>query len=196
MRQNRIVLLLPLTVMVFLFIFGYLTINQAQSITNEELNEHIEFQLEVTTNENIPHALGRWNWLDFPEDGMLGHGIIEFIILNENMKPIEFTERLGFLQLLQSSDVIFAVEDSFFTQEGIALTFENDIDENTMFGPKGLAILDLTELDERAVFLEVKYYHTWDEQQYTPIEGEEVIESLEAQGIYQYWVIERSMRLP
>ncbi|MFA9559389.1 hypothetical protein ACERII_18935 [Evansella sp. AB-rgal1] len=197
MKQNLLVLLLPFSVMLGLFLFGYYTINQSHSVLNEELDSHtlLEIDTELDSMNNLI-ATVKWQWEDFPTDGIVGEDILEFILLNESMEPIEIFSNEGVLTLYQSSDVVYETGEAYKTNEGIAFNFPNTIKDNVMLGPKGEAFIILENISERAVFIEVKYYHTWEEfSKYSP--GNSIVDSLKEQGLDNYfWILERSIRLP
>ncbi|MDQ0254422.1 hypothetical protein J2S74_001797 [Evansella vedderi] len=193
MKQNRIVILLPLSVMIGLFLFGFYIINQSSSVTNEELVNHLQMEIElIQEDENIPSLQTNWVWSDFPSDGIAGDDIIEFIFLNDSMEVIPFFHVDGLLQLEQSNEVIYEENNFYRTDEGIAFRFPNKVEDNQIYGPRGNAVLYFQEIEENVAYIEVKYYHTWEVWGMELENGKGINEILNNSGFKEYWVASRS----
>ncbi len=80
MKGNVIVLLLPVSVMVGLFIFGYVSLSQTEATSNEDLRNDISISEEMMGHETLQI---QWQWGNFPEDGIRGDDFIEIRLADE-----------------------------------------------------------------------------------------------------------------
>ena len=195
MNQNKIVLLLPLTVMVGLFIIGYLSLSQSQSVTNEELNRFITFEIEANSENEDSKVYINWQWMDYPSDGLLGNDYIEIVLLNEDREPVDFILTNSQLKLFQSEEIIYENEILHQSKDGFIFTFPNKVEENLLYGPYGELNFILSEQAEETKYIEARYYHTWEGLHTSLTEGENISEWLDDAGTGEYWVIQRTERL-
>ncbi|MCD8508744.1 MAG: hypothetical protein LRY73_01820 [Bacillus sp. (in: Bacteria)] len=193
MRQNLIVILLPLAVMLGLFSVGFYIINQSSAVTNEDLVNHIQMELDIQLEEGVGYQVDVvWSWNDFPNDGLMGDDFIEIVLLNDSMEPIKVADSIGSLYLKQGNDIIFETSHIVVSDEGIAFQFPNKSEDNLLFGPKGEVNVNFPLQEEAIAYIEVKYYHTWKEWD-SQLKAYEALENqLQMHVIEDYWIASRS----
>ncbi|MBU9724206.1 MULTISPECIES: hypothetical protein [Bacillaceae] len=196
MKQNVIVFLIPLSVMILLFAFGFYTINQTPVITNEELESHVLLDLEAeAVNEGVEIDL-TWRWTDVPEDNIVGNDFMEIIVYTEEMTPIQEVDwETGKLTLTQSGNPIYDTEDKVLTESGVAFTFPSKVEEEAIFGASGNITMFLQELDQSAAHVGVRYYHTWFDTPFDLAAGDDISAVIDDYG-EAYWMIQRTIPLP
>lgn len=194
MRQNLIVILLPLVVMLGLFAVGFFMINQSSVVTNEDLVSHLQMEIDLQPEEEETgyYVDVFWSWSDFPSDGLRGDDLIEIVMLNDSMEPVQGVDSVGSLYLMQGNNIIYETSDNVFSDEGIVFQFPNKSENNLLFGPKGELMLKIPLQEEAIAYIEVKYYHTWEEWD-TQLETNEAVENLfQRLSVDNYWIASRS----
>ncbi|SER68368.1 hypothetical protein [Salipaludibacillus aurantiacus] len=180
MKENKIVLLLPFSVMVGLFIFGYLSLGGTETISNENLKNAVSVHMEKVAEDTVKVD---WQWNDFPEDGLHGNDYIELVYEDGNNEVIHSETTL-----FQGDAPVYEGEEWFFSAEGAVAVFPNEMQDNRMLGPAGTVTFQLSEPVTDAVV--VRYYHTWTEHQLTGEETSRLKDRFEEEQIQSYWVVE------
>ncbi|WP_078597160.1 hypothetical protein [Evansella clarkii] len=195
MRGNKIVLFVPLTVMIGLFIMGYMTLNQAEQVTNEELLNFVQLAAETENNNGETELRVNWQWGDFPSDGLRGAGFIEITPVDDAGEPVDFEIMDSRLLLTQSAEIIYERDQFEQGDEGIFVQFPNRADENIYYGPLGEVTITFSDFSSTAEYIEVSYYHTWEDSDITGQKGVSVRDILN-EGSGKYWELQRLERLP
>ncbi|WP_078577040.1 hypothetical protein [Salipaludibacillus agaradhaerens] len=182
---NKVVLLLPIGVMLGLFIFGYASLSGTEEVTNEELQETIILQTEQLDDS---HVNIKWQWGDFPKDGLAGMDYIELLIIDASGNEKASAVSGGMLQLTQGDDTLYHSDEVKKTSNGAVMSLPNDMSDEAILGPSGEATFRLAEPLEEEDTVAINYYHTWVEHR-LPLSQEVTLnEVLEKQISQYYWV--------
>ncbi|MFB4164765.1 hypothetical protein ACE1TI_13280 [Alteribacillus sp. JSM 102045] len=158
---NKLVVILPLILMVFLFAGGSFYINQAEVINNEELDEQINWETSLSSTGEASILEASWNWNVTPDDGMEGEDYIGVTFIDENgeMMPAEIIEEYELTLTLKDQEI---EEDGITADNGIIFSFPNSIEENETLGDKGSLRVETSgeAVPVRAV---ISHLHTWEE---------------------------------
>ncbi|SDY54608.1 hypothetical protein SAMN05421736_102229 [Evansella caseinilytica] len=195
MKQNKIVLLLPLTVMACLFAFGFYMIQQAEKVTNAELDKYVQLNIDLPETDVLEVS---WDWGDLPEDGLTGVGIVELTLMNGDNQPVPIAHQAAQLDLYQAANVIYSTVESETADSGVFLSFPNKIEDNTLYGPSGRLTVELDDNVGEWTTVLARYYHVWDSDVDMLVLTSEktVADQLASLDIEQYWLIQRSTVLP
>ncbi|TMW73789.1 hypothetical protein [Alteribacter natronophilus] len=160
--RNKMVIFLPLSVMIGLFVFGWLTVMQTEEVTNEQLESHTELSIEYDMPENQVH--GSWNWEAMPSDGIAGDDYIEVVLLDEEGNVLPGAALDGVVELGQSDEILHTAEAVGSTDDGLLFEFPNRSEDNLTYGNRGTVTVDV---DEQADIheAEIRYAHTWVEHE-------------------------------
>ncbi|WP_240378118.1 hypothetical protein [Bacillus piscicola] len=160
---NKLVVILPVVLMLLLFAGGSLYINKAQVVTNEKLNEQIEWDTSFEAAESGAQLEGTWEWKVMPEDGVQGLDYIGVTLLDKNGAPLP-RETLKSYKLVVETKEGKKEAESEIVDNGILFSFLTEMEEYDVVGSKGSFTVetDTDIIPERAV---VSYLHTWEEHQ-------------------------------
>ncbi|PSL42336.1 hypothetical protein B0H94_11640 [Salsuginibacillus halophilus] len=159
--NNKLVVLLPLLLMVILFAGGWFYIQQADTITNEDLSNHV--QLEVEKTETSPYVVeAEWSWSETPEDGLAGDDYIGVSLKDEEGEPLsgEVLEQAE-LTLDHAGETVYETEGEVL-DTGIIFSFPNATEENEVYGSSGKMTVTTEEETTETV---ISYLHTWAEHE-------------------------------
>ncbi|MCR6110458.1 hypothetical protein HXA35_08970 [Bacillus sp. A301a_S52] len=182
---NKIVLLLPIGVMLGLFIFGYVSLSGTEGVTNEELQETLILQAEQVDDS---HVNIKWQWGNFPKDGLAGTDYIELFIIDASGNEKSSEVSGGMLQLTQGGDTLYQNDEVKKTFNGAVMSLPNDTSDEAILGPTGEATFRLTEPLEEGETVAIRYYHTWVEHQLSLSQEVTLNEALEKEISQYYWV--------
>ncbi|RSL30938.1 hypothetical protein D7Z54_23525 [Salibacterium salarium] len=159
---NKLVLILPLFLMVFLFVGGAIYVNQAEEISNENLSEEVEWEKSFSENESGSTLEASWNWGIMPDDGMQGTDYIGVTLLDANGDPISGEEIKTYELTLHQNDEADIIEEGQVVENGILFSFPNEMQENQTIGDSGSLHVSHNgdNLPEQAV---ISYLHTWED---------------------------------
>ncbi|WP_156816990.1 hypothetical protein [Salsuginibacillus kocurii] len=154
---NKLVVILPIFLMAFMFFGGWFYLQQSDVISNEDLYEHVE--LEAQLEENSTQQLDvSWEWRETPEEGLVGEDYIGISVIDEDEQPLLSEEiEEASLQLFDGEDVIYETEGEE-VENGIIFSFPNELEENVTYGNEGHINMTITGSAESA---SVSYLHTW-----------------------------------
>jgi len=181
MKGNAIVLLLPASVMIGLFIFGYISLSQTETISNQDLIHSIAITEEVIDEQTLQI---QWQWGDFPEDGIEGDDFIEIIL------PAELQDqKLNVaISLSQGEKIVYKNDFFVVSDDRLTIAFPNEVQDEKILGPSGEVIVYFSEpiLDDWQG--QVRYYHTWNDHDIKIDSGIDIEEKLLNEFIQSYWV--------
>ncbi|PYZ98617.1 hypothetical protein CR205_08565 [Alteribacter lacisalsi] len=190
--RNKLVIFLPLTVMIGLFVFGYLSVIQTEEVNNEQLDSHTELTIDLKGDEGTVSA--SWNWDAMPSDGIAGDDYIEIVLFDENEKVLPDAGTEGILELGQRDDVIYTVEETVQTEDGLMMVFPNRTEDNVTYGNRGSLVISFDPGAE-VHGAEVRYAHTWVEHE--AFTGEGLTEDrIDFTPDIPHWVLRRSTISP
>ncbi|WP_078552847.1 hypothetical protein [Bacillus alkalicellulosilyticus] len=192
LNGNKIVIILPLLVVAFLFLGGYHYIQQINTVTNEDLSQFVDVQPEIDSTGDNYSATFTWEWQEMPIEGLEGTDYIGFSFLDSEGNVIaEEIDVNGKLELLRGDQVIFESTGTI-VERGIIFPFPNEVVEHESFGNKGQAVISFSQ-DISASQVVISYLHTWVEHQWQS-EDPRFIEGMS--DTFPHWVIERFVDIP
>ncbi|GAE30748.1 hypothetical protein [Halalkalibacter hemicellulosilyticus] len=188
LNSNKTVLILPILLMVIMFVGGYYFLNGVESITNEQLEDHIDFDIEYTAQETSIVINGEWNWNVMPSEGLYGNDYIGVSVSNDQLN---YTNAI--LELTYGDQVIEQIE-GVDVENGIIFVFPNELVEQVSYGNSGRFQIELEHNEIVDKELNVHYLHTW--TNHVPMDLEDAAfesptfgEALEV----PYWMISRKV---
>lgn len=189
---NRLVLILPLTLMVVMFIGGYYYINSSTSITNEQLQDEIEFTVETIEVEDGVRVRGTWDWKVMPSDGLEGDDYIGVAVIDPNTgearSDVEFTEAT--VQLMYAGKTHKEITGNV-VENGVIFTFPNKTIDHTSLGNIGQMKVNIEGNDITSQTVRVQMLHTWTDHA-SLIEDDATFAKPNFQGEdVPYWLISR-----
>ncbi|MBB5173118.1 hypothetical protein [Texcoconibacillus texcoconensis] len=189
MAANRIVLLLPLIVMIGLFVFGYMSIQQLDEVTNEQLQDHTEFDVTGNNDGNETTVNVRWQWDRLPEDGVAGDDfmIIQFYDEAENLLESGAIADVS-LQLTHSDEVLYETSDIAYEAGGYVVSFQNEQSQHETLGSQGEWQLVVEHADQSPDHVQLTYWHTWNHHS---VSKGELLEDSSSINNIDHWVVER-----
>ncbi|PRO66681.1 hypothetical protein [Alkalicoccus urumqiensis] len=167
MRGNWLVVLLPLAVMAGLFAAGYFTLGGGDGMTNAQLQDNMQI--------DVADSSVSWQWGAFPEDGVAGPDIVEFVTSDEVDVSAELT---------QAGEVIASEDGVVETEDGTAVWFQTFEEEGRTTGASGTAFFEGSGVES------VRYYHTWANIDMELMESSSVEQVLSDRLPGQYWMVE------
>ncbi|WP_017728300.1 hypothetical protein [Halalkalibacterium ligniniphilum] len=158
-RGNKIVLLLPGLLMIFIFLGGYLFMEQEEEMTNEELQEVIDINIDTKQENDSLFVRAAWDWTEMPVEGLYGEDYISVAIENEALlDKLSFDE--GFLRLFYGHEVIYENKGRV-VDNGVIFPFPNELREFESYGNRGEIEVLIEGEQVRAEDVSVYYLHTW-----------------------------------
>ena len=185
MRGNKVVLFLPIAVMIGLFVFGYFSFTEPDSITQEEMQDSTEFDHEVSGNRLEVY----WQWNDYPDDGVVGDDYIELIAVDEDPANLQEEIENVQLELHHADEVIYESSDWVETEDGVVVSFPNEMQQEAIYGASGEVHFDFADA-ETAEGISLVYYHTWQDGEVEPAADKTMEEALEESVVTQWWTLE------
>ncbi|RKL68736.1 hypothetical protein CR203_01415 [Salipaludibacillus neizhouensis] len=185
MKGNAIVIILPVVVMIGLFLFGYMSISQKESITNEDLQQLITITA-TEMNENTVEV--NWQWGDFPEEGIQGNDYIE-LFLSEGEKNLNSVIERIEVSLWQGNQIVYESTEFFLSDKGIVIPIPNEMQDEQILGPSGQVTLHFPEYVNVATELRWRYYHTWEEHTINEDNGINMEDRFIDEQIQSYWSV-------
>lgn len=183
MKGNAIVLLLPAAVMIGLFIFGYISLSETESTSNEDLKNSMSITEKVIDEQTL---LIQWQWGDFPEEGIQGDDFIE-VILPEELQ----NQKIGItISLSQGDKIVYKNDDFVKSDDRLMVTFPNEVQNEQILGPSGELTIDFSDSVLKEWHGSVRYYHTWYDHDVETEMGMEIEDSLISESIQSYWVVD------
>ncbi|KGA96826.1 hypothetical protein AJ85_20885 [Alkalihalobacillus alcalophilus ATCC 27647 = CGMCC 1.3604] len=188
LEGNKALYILPGILIVLMIVGGMFFLNDNEGVTNEELIDEIELNVEIHQSDESVKVRAHWDWTVAPADGLNGDDYLGMVFYNESGEVVEdFSVVESELQLFHSDEVIeqsHAIEG----ENGLIFTFTNQLDEHISYGNLGEAVVTI-ESDE-VVFAEVFLLHTW--VNHSPLVSAdatfEMVEFERGSGI-PYWVL-------
>ncbi|WP_332632091.1 hypothetical protein [Halalkalibacter flavus] len=168
-RGNKPVLILPAILAVVMLFGGYQFLQGSEAITNEELQDVIELELETTKTEQGVEIAANWDWTVMPAEGLYGEDYIGIVIMErETMTPrtdIEVEKAL--LELLYADRTIEQSEGTV-VENGIIFPFSNKLVEHESYGNVGRLRVNVTGEEIESEDVVLTFLHTWTE--HAPLE--------------------------
>lgn len=162
-RSNKLVVILPLILTVFMFASGIYYLNQTESITNEELSESISWLPHLTKEGEQSLLEAEWLWEASPDDGITGTDYIGVTFLDGNGDALAGSEiNETAVTLRHSEETIFEGEGEI-KEDGVLFVFPNQADDHETYGNDGRVevVLNSSEAEEAVI----TYLHTWKEHE-------------------------------
>lgn len=188
---NRLVVLLPLTLMVFLFVLGGLYLIQTETVTNQSLKEEVSWEIHTSQVGDRFLLEASWNWGYLPEDGVRGEDYIGVSMLDRqgNSIPIEQYEVYE-LEVHHENHI----REGELVGSGVLFSFPNALEENKVVGESGTVRI-VVEGEVPPIRAIVSYLHTWEDHDglisKDPRFFEREFAGREADSETFYWVMER-----
>lgn len=194
-RSNRLVVILPLILTVFMFASGIYYLNQTESISNEELSENISWLPQLTEEGEQTLLDAEWIWEASPEDGITGTDYIGVTFLNENGETLSGSEVNEAALTLQHSEETIFTEEGEIKEDGVLFMFPNQADDHETYGNDGRVEVEINNSEAKEAV--ITYLHTWKEHQEVNPENlrffnPEFKESDDMDGYY--WVTEQRVQ--
>ncbi|AOM82638.1 hypothetical protein [Salisediminibacterium beveridgei] len=175
MKSNKIVLLLPLASMILLFVFGYFSLANDETITHLELQDYVN--TDTTVNDNQIQLT--WRWEQLPDGSLFGNDYIE--IHFEDTTQVDYAK----VTLFSRNEEIYSVREWIETGEDrIAIPFPTSMEDQNVFGPNGSVTVTF---DESSEIESVDYVHTWMDVEVPKTDGPSLEERFEEAGMINYW---------
>ncbi|MFZ4452038.1 hypothetical protein [Salibacterium aidingense] len=160
-RGNKLVVILPMTLMIFLFIGGSFYINQAEEVTNENLSEEVRWQTNLSVKESGDALSASWEWDMMPNDGMTGMDYIGVTFLDENGDPLMEEDYDSFQLTLDQNTQNDIKNQGKPVENGVVFSVPNRIEENETIGNSGRVHVT-AESDAEVDRAVISYLHTWE----------------------------------
>lgn len=161
-RGNKPVLILPGILMVVMILGGYHFLQQEEMITNEQLPEVMEMEVDKTPTDDGVRVEANWDWTTMPEEGMYGEDYIGITVTDPATgKPrydLSFAE--GLLELRYGDQVIEEAE-GVAVDNGIIFAFPNKVEENMSYGNLGSVSVEVLGAGIEPEHIELHFLHTW-----------------------------------
>ncbi|WP_416149378.1 hypothetical protein ACM26V_24560 [Salipaludibacillus sp. HK11] len=188
MKGNAIVLILPASVMIGLFIFGYLSLSQEEVVSNEELQHSLTINNELI-DERTLHI--EWKWGDFPEDGIRGNDFIEILLPDDVVDELNDHDVGVHISLSQGDQMIYESNRSQISANGLIIAFPNEVQDEQILGPSGefTATFDELNINDFREEIEIRYFHTWFDHQIELKPRVDIDQRLIDEGIQSYWIV-------
>lgn len=159
--MNKIVFLLPVSVMFLLFYFGYQYINSSEQATNVSLQNEINIALEANRLGETVKLKGKWDWTQMPADGLIGDDYIMITVKSADETPIDSKSYLqAELYLIKGDELLQSIVGEI-VEDGIVFTFPNTIIDHESYGNRGEVEVVLQLDDEDQYSASFSYVHTW-----------------------------------
>lgn len=192
LNGNKLVIILPLILMGFIFFGGYNYLQETSSVTNELLYEKVEIEAVLEqTGENLTLS-GNWLWGEMPAEGLMGDDYLGVSFLDEETGvAISIAEiEASTLQLLHGEKVVYETEGTK-VGNGVVYTYPNQIVEHESYGNKGSFTVAVKLEEEKKVRASVVMLHTWEEHEGLIIEEPRMVEpQFPTITDNSYWVME------
>ncbi|WP_100398360.1 hypothetical protein [Bacillus sp. FJAT-44742] len=196
LNGNKLVVILPVFLMIFLFVGGAVYVQQSEEVTNEALHEEVEWDTLMTHNgedEGLTTLRAAWEWTAMPSEGLAGEDYIGVTFLDEDGQPMqaELADE-SHIYLTYGNEVVYE-DEAVSVENGFVFSFPNETDEHQSFGDRGSIEVTVETEDnpQRAI---VSYLHTWeahDGLEKTDARFFEPVLSGMRGSDSSYWVIER-----
>ncbi|MFD2704277.1 hypothetical protein [Salibacterium lacus] len=161
-KGNKLVVLLPITLMIFLFIGGGFYINQAEEVTNENLSEEVQWESTLEPGGNGASLTASWEWGHMPSDGLHGTDYIGITFLKDNGDPVSGSQVENAELLLHLNDGNERKLEPEATSDGVLFAVPNKMEENQTIGSSGtINVRTNSNLQNKRVV--ISYLHTWEE---------------------------------
>ncbi|MDA3131098.1 hypothetical protein ACFPTR_09970 [Aliibacillus thermotolerans] len=188
---NRLVVILPLIVVVFLTVLGGVYLLQADSVTNETLKEEVSWNIHTSKTGDIFSLEATWSWGHLPSDGVRGEDYIGVSLLDANGHLIP-AEQYEVYELEVNHEQ--QIREGELVGSGVLFSFPNDLEENKVIGESGTVHIAIRSdiSPKRAI---ISYLHTWEHHDGLVSKDPRFFER-EFQGIDKgnesfFWVMER-----
>ncbi|MCK0471499.1 hypothetical protein [Halalkalibacter sp. APA_J-10(15)] len=155
LNSNKTVLILPILLMVIMFVGGYYFLNGVESITNEQLQDHVDLNVKYEERESSIVINGEWNWNVMPSEGLYGDDYIGIYSANHDLNYTNAT-----LELTYGDQVIEQIE-GVDVENGIIFVFPNELVEQVSYGNSGRFQIEFGNNEIADKELHVHYLHTW-----------------------------------
>lgn len=175
MKSNKIVILVPLASMILLFVFGYFSFINDDTITHLELQDHLNADKTINSDQ----LQLSWRWEQLPEGSLFGNDYIE----------IQFDDTVQIndakVNLFSRNEEIYSVREWFETGEDrIAIPFPTSMEDQDIYGPNGSVTVSYDGISD---IESVDYVHTWMDVEVSKADGPALEERFEEAGMINYW---------
>jgi hypothetical protein len=171
-RGNKLVLILPAILIVLMLLGGYHFLKESESITNEDLQNKIEFKLNTNKTMEGLDVEVNWDWTVMPSEGLYGEDYLGISVIDKETgqarTDIEFEK--GIVELLYAERIIEQSEGAV-VENGMIFAFSNQLVEHESYGNVGRVKASLVGDRLEEVDIVVKLLHTWSD--HSPLEVED-----------------------
>jgi hypothetical protein len=189
-RGNKPVLILPGILMVLMLVGGYQFLQGSESITNEELQNVVDYQVEIKEMDNGLHINARWDWTKMPVEGLYGEDYIGLYVIDQDLEEARSDIKIeeAVLQLLYSDRVI---EESAGVpvQNGVIFAFSNKLVEHESYGNLGQVKVKMIGDELSSEDVRIQLLHTWTD--HTSLEKDDAtlaVPSFPGAANVPYWI--------
>ncbi|SDH49775.1 hypothetical protein SAMN05192534_106107 [Alteribacillus persepolensis] len=189
LHGNKLVIILPAVLVVFLFAGGSFYIQQAEVVQNDNLDEEIEWETSLEQTEKVSRLTAAWNWNATPDDGVQGNDYIGVTFIGENGETLSPDDIDHYQLKLEGGEDM----EGKTVDNGIVFSFPNEVHENQVLGKSGSFTVDISNTSPtRAV---ISHLHTWESHEGLQSEDARFFEpqfvGKETSDESFYWVSER-----
>lgn len=192
-RGNKPVLILPAILMLVMFIGGYQFLQESETITNEELQEVIDLQVEAKETDKDLQVKANWDWTMMPTEGFYGEDYIGVTLIDEETgearTDLEFEESK--VELL-SADQVIEESEGTVVENGIIFSFSNKMVEHESYGNLGKVRVTVKGEEIRPEAVRIYLLHTWVE--HSPLAKEDATFTnpvFTGAANVPYWIVSR-----
>ncbi|GAE24783.1 hypothetical protein JCM9140_735 [Halalkalibacter wakoensis JCM 9140] len=194
-RGNKPVLILPAILAIIMILGGYHFLQGSETITNEELQDVMEFELDYTQTEKGIKLTGEWDWTIMPQEGLYGEDYIGIVVMDqETGVPRTDVDLQGSLELLYAGQPIEQT-DGTTVDNGLIFSFSNKLVEHESFGNIGQfeVLFDGEGIDKEDII--VTLLHTWTE--HAPLDKTDALlvePTFIGAANVPYWTVEKRLQ--
>ncbi|MBU8905746.1 hypothetical protein [Desertibacillus haloalkaliphilus] len=195
LNGNKLVFILPLILMGFIFYGGYSYLNESEYVTNEELQETSVMEVSIGKMDQGYEITGSWNWNEVPVEGFLGEDYIGITLMDQLNEPFLLEEGEiieNELSLIHSGQEVWTTKGKW-VETGMIFSFPNELKDHESLGDQGQLKLVISSEEIEEPQVSMSYLHTWVEHQGLLLEEPRFLTPTfnGDQGKVPYWVIER-----
>lgn len=197
LNGNKVVIILPLLVVAFIFYGGYSYWQSIGSVTNEELSQYVNFDHNLQPRNEQFILTSKWEWTEMPAEGLIGTDYIGVSLLDANGQQLEDVSFVnGKVELFYGNKVIYEAEGTP-VENGFLFSFPNEMIEHEAFGNHGRITVSFQGAEyingERVA---ISYLHTWGEHEPLQLEDARFLVTTLDKSTIPHWILEQTVEIP
>ncbi|WP_026674728.1 hypothetical protein [Alkalihalobacterium bogoriense] len=197
LNGNKVVIILPLLVVAFIFYGGYSYWQSIGSVTNEELSQYVNFDHKLEPRNDQFILTSEWEWTEMPAEGLIGTDYIGVSLLDANGQQLEDVSFAnGKIELFYGNKIIYEAEGTLL-ENGYMFSFPNEMIEHETFGNNGrISVSFQTSDDTEGHRVSISYLHTWGEHELLHIEDARFLTTNVNEAAIPHWILEQTVNIP